>query len=60
MVQQHWDKIECEYALNEGGMIYAANGKVKYVGVATTEKVPRRIQAGGQRHKRSRLSSTPG
>ncbi len=23
MVAQHWDKIECEYALNEGGMIYA-------------------------------------
>ena len=41
MVQKHWDKIECEYALNEGGMIYAPNGKVKYVGVATTEKVPR-------------------
>jgi acetylornithine deacetylase/succinyl-diaminopimelate desuccinylase-like protein len=41
MVEQHWDKIECEYALNEGGMIYSANGKVKYVGVATTEKVPR-------------------
>src|ERR1041385_6902400 len=41
MVDQHWDKIECEYALNEGGMIYAPNGKVKYVGVATTEKVPR-------------------
>ncbi len=41
MVQQHWDKIECEYALNEGGMIYAPNGKIKYVGVATTEKVPR-------------------
>src|SRR5215471_2025827 len=41
MVQQHWDKIECEFALNEGGMIYAIDGKVKYVGVATTEKVPR-------------------
>jgi acetylornithine deacetylase/succinyl-diaminopimelate desuccinylase-like protein len=41
MVAQHWDKIECEYALNEGGMIYSVNGKVKYVGVATTEKVPR-------------------
>src|SRR6267143_10325 len=44
MVQQHWDKIECEYALNEGGMIYAPNGKVKYVGVATTEKVPRGVK----------------
>lgn len=41
MVRQHWDKIECEYALNEGGVIYAVDGKVKYVGVATTEKVPR-------------------
>ncbi|MEK6322907.1 MAG: M20/M25/M40 family metallo-hydrolase [Acidobacteriota bacterium] len=41
MVAQHWDKIECEYALNEGGTIYALDGKVKYVGVATTEKVPR-------------------
>src|SRR5438034_2549534 len=41
MVAQHWDKIECEYALNEGGMIYAPDGKVKYVGIATIEKVPR-------------------
>lgn len=41
MVAQHWDKIECEYALNEGGTIYALDGKVKYVGIATTEKVPR-------------------
>ena len=41
MVQQHWDKIECEYALNEGGVIYAPNGRVTFVGVATTEKVPR-------------------
>jgi acetylornithine deacetylase/succinyl-diaminopimelate desuccinylase-like protein len=41
MVERHWDKIECEYALNEGGMIYAVAGKVKYVGIATTEKVPR-------------------
>src|SRR5262245_16004352 len=41
MVNEHWDKIECEYALNEGGVIYAPDGKVKYVGVATTEKVSR-------------------
>src|ERR1044072_6250756 len=41
MVEQHWDKIECEFALNEGGAIYAPEGRVKYVGVATTEKVPR-------------------
>jgi len=41
LVQQHWDKIACEYALNEGGRIHEVNGKVTYVGVSTTEKVPR-------------------
>ncbi len=41
MVEQHWDKIECEYALNEGGEIHETAGKVQYVGVATTEKVSR-------------------
>ena len=41
MVEQHWDKIDCEFALNEGGSIYESDGKVKYVAVATTEKVPR-------------------
>ena len=43
MVSKHWDKIECEFALNEGGRIYEKDGKVQYVGVATTEKVPRAI-----------------
>jgi acetylornithine deacetylase/succinyl-diaminopimelate desuccinylase-like protein len=43
MVSKHWDKIECEFALNEGGRIHAQNGAVQYVGVATTEKVPRAI-----------------
>lgn len=41
LVAKHWDKIACEYALNEGGRIHEANGKVTYVGVSTTEKVPR-------------------
>lgn len=44
MVEQHWDKIESEYALNEGGMIYQRGGRVQYVGVSTTEKVPRGIR----------------
>lgn len=43
MVSKHWDKIECEFALNEGGVIRVSGGKVQYVGVATTEKVPRPI-----------------
>jgi len=43
MVSKHWDKLECEFALNEGGVIRMTGGKVQYVGVATTEKVPRPI-----------------
>jgi len=43
LVAKHWDKIACEFALNEGGRIYEAKGKVQYVGVATAEKVPRPI-----------------
>jgi len=43
MVAKHWDKIECEFALNEGGRIFEKDGKIEYVGVATTEKVPRRM-----------------
>lgn len=43
MVQQHWDQIACEYALNEGGGIHVTNGVVQYVAVSTTEKVPRML-----------------
>ena len=43
MVKQHWDKIDCEFALNEGGRIFQKSNRVQYVGVATTEKVPRPI-----------------
>jgi acetylornithine deacetylase/succinyl-diaminopimelate desuccinylase-like protein len=41
MVARHWEKIACEFALNEGGRILEENGRVKYVSVATAEKVPR-------------------
>jgi acetylornithine deacetylase/succinyl-diaminopimelate desuccinylase-like protein len=41
LVASHWDKIDCEYALNEGGTFHAEGGKVRYAGVQTTEKVPR-------------------
>src|SRR5688572_17853299 len=43
MVEKHWDKIACEFALNEGGAIRDEGGKIKYVGVSTTEKVPRPV-----------------
>ena len=43
MVKQHWDKIACEFALNEGGRIFQKSNRVQYVGISTTEKVPRPI-----------------
>jgi acetylornithine deacetylase/succinyl-diaminopimelate desuccinylase-like protein len=44
MVAQQWDKIACEFALNEGGWMLQRDGQVQYVGVASTEKVPRGIR----------------
>jgi acetylornithine deacetylase/succinyl-diaminopimelate desuccinylase-like protein len=43
MVDKHWDKIDAELALAEGGDIPTRNGRVRYVGVATTEKVPNTV-----------------
>ena len=44
MVSRHWDQIDCEFALNEGGIIQSeSDGKIRFVGIATTEKVPRQI-----------------
>ncbi len=44
MVDQHWNEIEAEYALAEGGYVAARNGKVRFVEITTTEKVPRGIR----------------
>ncbi len=44
MVNEHWEKIDCEYALNEGGQTFLEGGRVPHVDVATTEKVPRRLR----------------
>ena len=44
MVARHWDKIDCEFALDEGGSIRLRDGRVHYVGVSTTEKVSRGIR----------------
>jgi acetylornithine deacetylase/succinyl-diaminopimelate desuccinylase-like protein len=43
LVKQHWDKIDCEFAINEGGSIVQRDGKVNLVRVATAEKVPNPI-----------------
>src|SRR5580658_2777166 len=40
LAQSHWDKIACEFSLNEGGWIIKnANGKVRYVSISTADKV---------------------
>lgn len=44
MVDRHWNEIDAEYALAEGGYVAARNGKVRFVEITTTEKVPRGIR----------------
>jgi acetylornithine deacetylase/succinyl-diaminopimelate desuccinylase-like protein len=41
MVNQHWDEIAAEYAITEGGGGVSQEGKVRYVSISTTEKIPR-------------------
>jgi acetylornithine deacetylase/succinyl-diaminopimelate desuccinylase-like protein len=37
--QSHWDKIDCEFALNEGGWIMKKpDGSVRYVSISTADK----------------------
>jgi acetylornithine deacetylase/succinyl-diaminopimelate desuccinylase-like protein len=44
LIQEHWADIEAEYALAEGGFVHSENGRVRYVEIAATEKVPRRAK----------------
>jgi acetylornithine deacetylase/succinyl-diaminopimelate desuccinylase-like protein len=44
MVERHWNEIEAEYALAEGGHVASRDGKVRYVAISTTEKVPRGVR----------------
>ena len=41
MVSKYWPEIEAEYCFAEGGGGVRTNGKMQYVGVATTEKIPK-------------------
>jgi acetylornithine deacetylase/succinyl-diaminopimelate desuccinylase-like protein len=41
LVREHWYAIDAEFALAEGGAGVSRDGQVRYVSVATTEKVPR-------------------
>jgi acetylornithine deacetylase/succinyl-diaminopimelate desuccinylase-like protein len=39
-IKNYWDKIAAGFALNEEGRVILKNGKVQYVGVEASEKVP--------------------
>lgn len=43
MVEKHFDVIDAEYCLAEGGQNVIEHDKVKTVGIETTEKMPRRV-----------------
>ena len=43
MVEHHWDVIDAEYCLAEGGQNVLGHDHVKTVGIETTEKMPRRV-----------------
>jgi len=44
MVEKHFDQIDAEFALAEGGGATIENGRVTAVKIATTEKAPRRVR----------------
>src|SRR5258706_4747814 len=46
MVNQHFDELDAEFALTEGGGAVLENGQVKVVEIQTSEKVPRRFRLG--------------
>jgi acetylornithine deacetylase/succinyl-diaminopimelate desuccinylase-like protein len=39
-IDHHWDKIAAGFAINEGGRVLVKDGKVQYVGIQASEKVP--------------------
>ncbi len=43
MVNEHFDQIDAQYCLAEGGGVSRQNGQVVRAGIATTEKIPRAI-----------------
>jgi acetylornithine deacetylase/succinyl-diaminopimelate desuccinylase-like protein len=43
MANQHFDEIDAEYCLAEGGNMTRTNGQVQFASVQTVEKIPRAI-----------------
>jgi acetylornithine deacetylase/succinyl-diaminopimelate desuccinylase-like protein len=44
MVGEHWDRIDAEYCLAEGGGAVSVDGRVRYMNITTTEKFPMRVR----------------
>ena len=44
MVNEHFDKINAEFCLAEGGSVARVNREVQYAGVQTMEKIPYRVE----------------
>lgn len=44
VISHHWEKIAAAYAINEGGRTMAKDGKVQYVGIQASEKVPVNVE----------------
>jgi len=40
LIAKYWDKFAAGFAINEGGRVILQNGKVQYVAVQASEKVP--------------------
>jgi acetylornithine deacetylase/succinyl-diaminopimelate desuccinylase-like protein len=40
VIQKYWDKFAAGFAINEEGRVIVKNGKVQYVGIQASEKVP--------------------
>jgi acetylornithine deacetylase/succinyl-diaminopimelate desuccinylase-like protein len=40
LIAKNWDKIAAGFAINEGGRVVLKNGKVHYVAIQASEKVP--------------------
>jgi acetylornithine deacetylase/succinyl-diaminopimelate desuccinylase-like protein len=44
MVAEHWPVIDAEYCLAEGGGVVREGGRVRFAGVASTEKIPHTVR----------------
>ena len=55
MVSQHFDEIDAEFALAEGGGAVLQDGRVTQMSIQTSEKVPAPVSAGRDGHVGTRL-----